>query len=318
MIVFIFLDEEIKFPELGGIVLNPGDGRWRSLKNGTLFSKIAHSASRQLNRIRLSFHFQRHSLLSWQEVPTIPPLLGKREMVKKKRIKRKVKRRKRERETNSQGPYSLTLPLGSPSLLPVSTSAYSTHLLGGNFFLLILVVVGCWVPLCSISSRVILFPLSRQLHRLANISRNEWKRITTTKVFNNTKIKNRAIIHFSYKTRFHLTRLLMMMKLASFLLRPCWIGKNTVCCCVWINCLSRRLCVHILENMDGRISTLKGFIFFNCLFFFCWVFPYAAGKVPIPGSFSPFYLLLLFFFFLLSFGWETCFVAFLPNKNVYS
>ena len=156
--------------------------------------------------------------------------------------------------------------------------------------------MGCWVPLCSISSRVILFPLSRQLHRLANISRNEWKRITTTKVFNNTKIKNRAIIHFSYKTRFHLTRLLMMMKLASFLLRPCWIGKNTVCCCVWINCLSRRLCVHILENMDGRISTLKGFIFFNCLFFFCWVFPYAAGKVPIPGSFSPFYLLLFFFF----------------------
>lgn len=38
---------------------------------------------------------------------------------------------------------------------------------------------------------------------------------------NNTKIKNRAIIHFSYRTRFHLPRLLMMMKLASFLLRPC-------------------------------------------------------------------------------------------------
>ena len=104
------------------------------------------------------------------------------------------------------------------------------------------------------------------------------------------------------------------MKLASFLLRPCWIGKNTVCCCVWINCLSRRLCVHILENMDGRISTLKGFIFFNCLFFFCWVFPYAAGKVPIPGSFSPFYLLLFFFFFFFLLAGRHASLHFYPTK----
>ena len=130
----MFLDEEIKFPELGGIVLNPGDGRWRFLKNGTLFLKIAHSASRQLNRIRLSFHFQRHSLLSWQEVPTIPPLLGKKRNGKEETNKTKGKKEKeRERDKLPRTLFAYSTPR-----LPFSFTSFHQRLfnspVGRKFF----------------------------------------------------------------------------------------------------------------------------------------------------------------------------------------